>query len=211
MAFRAVPALRHVPKQSRGERRVDQILRSAEVIFAEVGYEHATTNAVAVHAGISIGSLYQFFGSKEAIFEAMAQRYLEQTRQALVIILDPQGEFDVRVLIKSLLARLVELQEQRPFFLQCLSGNSTYSAIQGPVNDLNSAMTKYVAALLRRVMVPMESPDIARKASVCVHLVSSLLPLAMAARGKRRQRMVDEISLVLERYLAPELKPGTNH
>src|SRR5688572_25334848 len=83
MAFDANTALRHTPKQTRGQRKVEHILRSAEALFAEVGFENATTNAIATRAGVSIGSLYQFFASKEAILHAMTERYLSQSREGL--------------------------------------------------------------------------------------------------------------------------------
>src|SRR4051812_43963566 len=69
-------------RQPRGERRIDQILLAAGVVFARVGYERATTNAIAAEAGISPGSLYQFFPNKEAIAGALETRYAEQMRNA---------------------------------------------------------------------------------------------------------------------------------
>src|SRR6266511_1332655 len=48
------------------------ILDAAAGVFADAGYERATTNAIAAAAGISPGSLYQFFPNKEAIAEALA-------------------------------------------------------------------------------------------------------------------------------------------
>jgi AcrR family transcriptional regulator len=69
--------LRRQPQQQRGQQRVDAILDAAETAFAEVGYEAATTNQIAANAGISIGSIYQFFTNKEAILQAVSARYAE--------------------------------------------------------------------------------------------------------------------------------------
>jgi AcrR family transcriptional regulator len=68
-------SLRRVPQQARGAQRITKILDAADELFAETGYEAATTNAIAARANTSIGSLYQFFPNKEAIFTALAQRY----------------------------------------------------------------------------------------------------------------------------------------
>ena len=54
---------RRVPQQARSRERYNLILDSAARLFAEVGYEAATTNAIADVAGVSIGSLYQYFFS----------------------------------------------------------------------------------------------------------------------------------------------------
>lgn len=71
------PRLRRQPQQARGQQRVDAILDAAEAAFGEAGYEAATTNQIAAHAGISIGSIYQFFTNKDAILQAVAARYAE--------------------------------------------------------------------------------------------------------------------------------------
>ncbi len=72
------PDLSHRRRQARGQRRIDQILTVAEQVFADVGYEATTTNAIAARAGMSPGSLYQFFENKEAIAAGLAARYLDR-------------------------------------------------------------------------------------------------------------------------------------
>jgi len=77
--------MRRTPKQARSQQRVNQILDTAARIFSEMGYEVATTNHIAERAGISIGSLYQFFPNKESIFQALVERYLDSLRAVLTI------------------------------------------------------------------------------------------------------------------------------
>src|SRR5919202_6086735 len=76
MAPKIVP--RRAPKQERGEQRGGRILDAAAQEFARVGYEQATTNAIARRAKTSVGSLYQFFPNKEAILYALTDRYLAE-------------------------------------------------------------------------------------------------------------------------------------
>jgi AcrR family transcriptional regulator len=208
MEYRAEVALRHVPKQSRGERKVDQLLRSAEEVFAEVGYEHATTNAVALHAGVSIGSLYQFFSGKDALLEAMAERYLNQTREALAILLDPKRKVSVHEILAELIDKLVKLQEQRPYFLQCLGQNHTYPVLNHAVAKLNLEIVDEVSELLMRNAYLREPKDAKRQALICVYTVGALLPLALREKGKNRERMIDETVLLLERYITPDMIHG---
>src|SRR6266542_6598743 len=68
-AERPAPAPR---RQARGERRIAQLLDAAGEVFATVGYAAATTNAIAAQAGVSPGTLYQFFPNKQAMAEALA-------------------------------------------------------------------------------------------------------------------------------------------
>lgn len=69
------------PQQDRGHRRVEQILDAAEAVFAEVGVDAATTNAIAERAGASMGSLYHFFRDKDAIVLAVGRRFAERIRE----------------------------------------------------------------------------------------------------------------------------------
>src|SRR5690242_3802866 len=73
--------MRAAPQRARGYQRVKVILDVAEVLFAEAGYEAATTNEIAARAGISIGSLYQYFPNKEAVLHALAARYRDAIEQ----------------------------------------------------------------------------------------------------------------------------------
>jgi AcrR family transcriptional regulator len=69
-------------RQERGVRRMEQLLDAAAGLFAEIGYDSATTNKIAARAGVSPGTLYQFFSSKEDIAQALADRYVPELEQA---------------------------------------------------------------------------------------------------------------------------------
>ena len=70
-----------VQRRARGVQRIASILDAAETVFAEVGYDEANTNRIAAQAGISPGSLYQFFSNKEEIAQALVARYTEELQQ----------------------------------------------------------------------------------------------------------------------------------
>lgn len=61
------PAAKPRRRQARGERRIAQLLDAAASVFCTSGYTAASTNAIAREAGVSPGTLYQFFPNKEAI------------------------------------------------------------------------------------------------------------------------------------------------
>ena len=72
------------PKQARSLERVNRILDVAEVIFIEQGYAAATTKEIAAVAEVPIGTLYQFFPDKEAILQALAERYSDLLDQQVL-------------------------------------------------------------------------------------------------------------------------------
>src|SRR5262245_59304930 len=82
---------RRVPSQDRSKKRALRILDAAASIFAETGYETATTEAIAKAAGTSIGSVYQFFPNKHAIFDAIARRHLERARALFDQLVGPRA------------------------------------------------------------------------------------------------------------------------
>jgi AcrR family transcriptional regulator/transposase-like protein len=71
-------SLRRQPKQQRGQQRVAKILTAAAEVFAQVGYTAATTQQIADRANTAVGSIYQFFPDKLAIFHALEAEHMQQ-------------------------------------------------------------------------------------------------------------------------------------
>src|SRR3954462_16010347 len=65
---------RKTPSQPRSLHTVETILEGAAHILERLGLEGYTTNAIAAHAGVSIGSLYQYFPTKDAVTIALIER-----------------------------------------------------------------------------------------------------------------------------------------
>lgn len=66
------------PRQARAKATVDAIIEAGFIAVSQHGTNAATTRQVAEIAGISVGSLYEYFENKEAIFEAMNQRFVAE-------------------------------------------------------------------------------------------------------------------------------------
>lgn len=67
---------RKQPRQARSRDTVHAILRAAAQVFAAQGYAATTTNHIAVRAGVSIGSLYEYFPSKDALLVALMEAHI---------------------------------------------------------------------------------------------------------------------------------------
>lgn len=74
---------RKAPVQKRSKATVDVILAAAAQVFETHGYSAGTTNRIAKRAGVSIGTLYQYFPSKEALAVALLERHIFDTDRRL--------------------------------------------------------------------------------------------------------------------------------
>jgi AcrR family transcriptional regulator len=76
-------APRKLPKQTRSRESVEAILQAAAQVFERHGYAAGTTNRIAARAGVSVGTLYQYFPNKDAILVALVREHLEEGTAAL--------------------------------------------------------------------------------------------------------------------------------
>jgi AcrR family transcriptional regulator len=90
MSSNAQRALIPRKRQERGARRVEAIVAAAAALFATHGFDGTSMNAIAKDSGLTIGSLYQYFPSRDAIIDAVAEQYLRTWREQ-------KAEFVVRV------------------------------------------------------------------------------------------------------------------
>ena len=81
MASAAALKPRRKPTQERSRETVEAILEAAAQVFERHGYAAGTTNRIAERAGVSIGSLYQYFPNKDAIVVELMRRHLDELEE----------------------------------------------------------------------------------------------------------------------------------
>ncbi|APR78187.1 Transcriptional regulator, TetR family protein [Minicystis rosea] len=69
---------RKLPRQARAKATVDAVITAAASVLVAEGYERTTTSRVAERAGVSVGSLYQYFPNKEALVAALIERHANE-------------------------------------------------------------------------------------------------------------------------------------
>jgi len=74
---------RRKPKQQRSRQTVDDVLEAVGLVARRHGTKAITTNRIAETAGVSVGSLYQYFPDKRAIFTALHDRHVEEVRRVI--------------------------------------------------------------------------------------------------------------------------------
>jgi AcrR family transcriptional regulator len=99
---------RKIPKQERSRVTVEAILQATTHILTEKGYDQTNTNLIAELAGVSIGSLYQYFPNKEslmvAIMEKHSQEIAELVESKLNHLFDDPPEIAIPELVKAVIA-----------------------------------------------------------------------------------------------------------
>ena len=95
---------RRFPTQARAASTVEAILDATFQLLEEAGFEVLTTNHIAARAGVSIGTLYQYFADKNDILAAMAQRRAEGVRNSIAHMLIEQPNLgSVRPIVRALM------------------------------------------------------------------------------------------------------------
>jgi len=203
---RQVPGTtRRIPRQARANETVALILEAAAQILEAGGLETFTTNAVAGRAGVSIGTLYQYFADKNAILLALAQQEIASTLTALR---RPDGHqtpeervrYTVRAIINAFRGRL----RARKAVVQAILAQGTGIEMMAPVaafiaqypRSLLPALTNEQVFVLSRAMmgtvraaVLEEQPFFRSRAfeDELVRLGTSYLSAVLASPSKDRR------------------------
>jgi AcrR family transcriptional regulator len=107
-------APRKTPKQDRSRFMVTSILDATARVLVEVGFSKTSTNFVAERAGVSIGSLYQYFPSREALVAGVGRRHAEEKRSALEKMLKSDNHCDLKTDIIKIVNAIALVQAVDP-------------------------------------------------------------------------------------------------
>lgn len=190
-------------RQARGQRRVEQILTAAMAVFAESGYDGATTNAIAARAGISPGSLYQFFRNKDDIVRALAERYgqrLAELRRHLGAAPDPAA-VGLEAAVEAVLRPIISFNLENPGFKALFARTDMPPGLAEAVEPLHAAIRDRVAEQIGRLLPDAPEDQVARIATVSTQLVRGMVPLIASAEGTEREALIGELRTSLVGYL----------
>lgn len=106
--------MRKQPVQQRSRDMVSTLVEAAARVIVERGFDNVTTNHVAEAAGVSIGSLYQYFDGKDAIIEALLQRQAAQLLRVVDERLRALIDTDARAITQGILEAVFDVVESDP-------------------------------------------------------------------------------------------------
>ena len=133
----AVEIKRRIPRQARAGETVELILEVTAQILEAGGLPAFTTNAVAERAGVSIGTLYQYFAVKNAILLALARQQmtvgLASIGRALQGENDPSVEGRVRSMVRAMVNAFGGRHRARKAVTQAILAQGLGTEMMGPI------------------------------------------------------------------------------
>ncbi|WP_133911372.1 TetR/AcrR family transcriptional regulator [Streptomyces sp. NBC_00582] len=191
-------------RQARGERRIAQLLEAAATVFTTTGYTAASTNAIAREAGVSPGTLYQFFPNKEAIAIELGDRLMHQMREAYGEALAPvDPATPLEEAVGAAVDRFIAFNCDHPVFFALMHGPDIPGLISEEHDALHATLLARIEGLLASLLPDAPPADLTRTAHMCLGLYKAGLELVLGHEGAEREAYVQELKSVLIRYLQP--------
>ena len=143
---------RRDPAQERSRQTVDAIVEAAGQLLVEHGRIGVTTNVVAERAGASIGSVYQYFPNKEAIFASLQERHRDQVMPLIQHTIARLGDpgLDVADAMVGLMRAMAELHADAPERLRAISQELHEEISGAEIQAFSEATTKILATRFNR-------------------------------------------------------------
>jgi AcrR family transcriptional regulator len=185
------------PRRRRGELRVASLLDAAAATFAENGYEAATMSEIAARAGAAIGSLYQFFPSKEALAEALLRRHAAWTEVGLRDLVKRAETLTARGLARLLVARRLERRPERDAVL-ALAEAPRAAGERARVGEM---IRQSLAVALEAVNPSLSARRRRAMARVIIQVLKQV-PVLVEEDRRRRLGLVSELRELLALYIA---------
>ncbi len=184
---------------------MEEILRAAGALFSERGYDSVTTNMIAARAGISPGSLYQFFPNKEAIAQAFAADATQHLHQ---VYDDMQSSLvkgmPLQAFLDAFVDRIIALNRAYPGLLALELGSTISPQLARVLGELQRDTQARLDALLAAYWPHSTSEQRRLPLLVSYRLFLALLPLALHGdEESTRSAIVRELKIVLYRYWEP--------
>jgi len=150
---------RRTPRQGRARTTIELIFEATARILQRGGEAALNTNAIAEQAGISIGTLYQYFPNKEAIMVAMARRLLESDRltvmKAISGALDDPDAKAARIAINKLINLSRTNPKVRRIITQTLLAQGFGDELAKPVQEITQMLAARADRILPRRTEPI--------------------------------------------------------
>jgi AcrR family transcriptional regulator len=198
------------PRKSASQKRsrltVDALIEATARVLVKEGYDRASTNRIADVAGVSIGSLYQYFPSKEALVAAVIDRHMQDTmqvaRDALIKVAMQPVERAVRQLVKlGIDAHRIDPKLHRVLTEQ-VPRVGRLDNVQARDRETYGLIRTYLDAHRDEIQVA----DVELAAFVCVTTVEALTHAAVIHRpdvlsDEKADTFIDEVTRLVLRYL----------
>lgn len=194
---------RKSPAQSRSRATVEAILDATAHILLNDGLAAASTNRVAEKAGVSIGSLYQYFPNKNALIGALRRRHAEAMRATVLQLAGPAASAPLPEAVRSFIHAVMQAHRIDPQLHRILAQEAPRTDFADSRGDIDHDLRNVVCALLTSRRDEILPTDLALAAAMLVRLTDALIHAAVIDNmlDASAQAVEDEIVRVVLRYL----------
>lgn len=209
---RAIPTIpRKSASQKRSRAMVETLLDATARVLTREGYDRASTNRIAAVAGVSVGSLYQYFPNKEALVAALVARHnreiLQLIRNALKEVASRDLATAMRALVKAAVdAHLVDSALHRIFAEQVPRMGQL-----AKIEALQRETFLLIRAYLEERRDEISVRDLDSATFICVTTAEALTHEYVINKPDAlvddRERFIDEVTRLLLGYLMPDATP----
>jgi AcrR family transcriptional regulator len=206
MARRPLTKPRKNASQERSRATVDALIEATARILVKEGFDSASTNRIAEQAGVSVGSLYQYFPGKEALVAAVIERHKRDImRVARGTLAQVEGQ-PLKRTLRTLVVAAMEAHRLDPKLHRVLAEQMPRTGRLGNVEVFNPENYALFRAYLERHRDEIRAVDLELAAFVCVTTIEALTHTAVLHHAddfseQALTALVDEATRLLVRYL----------
>lgn len=188
---------------------VERIIEAARVVLLERGYDGASTNRIAAAAGISPGSLYQYFPDKDTILTEVVARYTDQLHTRISrAFLGTIGSGSPAEMVRRNVTALIDAFEENPDLLRVVVEQLPHA-----VDFRRKTFARHIDELVATVLTSRQAVQPARPAEpvawVLVRAVEHVTTRFVLERPPiSREAVIDELTELVTGYLAGLLRPA---
>jgi AcrR family transcriptional regulator len=173
------PARRRQPKQRRARQTVEAVLDAVARVVKRHGVRGVTTNRIAVAAGVSIGSVYQYFPDKRAIFAALLERHVDAIGRVIESTVVAHAGSSLPDLVRALIDAMVDAHAGDPELHELLFAEVPHAPEETGAYDTR------LRGALRLALAARGVRDLDKALFVVTHMVESLSHGAVLRRPPR--------------------------
>jgi AcrR family transcriptional regulator len=204
--MRAIPTMipRRRPRQARAQATVDAIIQATARVLIEDGYDRASTNRIAQAAGVSIGSLYQYFPSKEALVAALVETHVDRMMEVVARILGNDSEpSDLRHSADVLVTALIAAYRVDPKLHHVLCQEVPKIGDLRRIYEFEQILADVVRKHLQSLRHQIRHSNIERAVFLLINAVPSVIRASIEndATGDNDQDLIEDLTDLILRYL----------
>jgi AcrR family transcriptional regulator len=198
--------LRKLPTQARSRARVEAILKAAGALLGEVGYDGVTTNLIAERAGVPVGSIYQFFETKDDIVAALVERFQARIHKLAGEELDAAyAARDRRAFIAKLVDGIAVIQAEANAFVCVFSGSQSHARFDGLARELRATLVGHLDRVFADAFPQLPKAERARMLAAWSDITGAMIASLDRSKPGERGKLLEELKTILSAYLDAKL------